>query len=485
MIAPRCMRDREHLSRLLTGELTETATADVTDHLESCDECREYLEQLAASGNWWHDARQFLSDDAVPSFETSSGPPSAASCETTLSVLDLVKNYLEPAEDASLVGKLDQYDILGVIGCGGMGIVLKGHDAQLNRYVAIKVLAPHYATSAAARKRFAREAQAAAAVVHPHVLAIHSVNANGRVPYLVTPYVAGCSLQQRLDQGGPLEVRDVLRIGLQAAQGLAAAHAQGLVHRDVKPANILLENGVHRVLLTDFGLARAIDDVSLTCSGTIVGTPQYMSPEQARGESLDHRADLFSLGSVMYAMCVGRPPFRADTTMGVLRRICDDPPRDLREVNSDVPAWLAAIIDKLLAKSRAARFQSAEELARLLERCLAHLQHPTAVPLPEAVRALVAKGRRARSATRWIALPAAAILVLATALAPFMWHRWYRDGTEPSTAASPAQPAPTEPKRLVPKPPDPLTRWNDGMDEPLRSIQADLQMLDEEQSLSW
>ena len=139
-------------------------------------------------------------------------------------------------------------------------------------------------------------------MVHPHVLAIHGVNGNGVLPYLVMPLVTGPSLQQRIDQHGPLDSKDVLRIGLQAAQGLAAAHAQGLVHRDVKPANILLEHGLERVLLTDFGLARAIDDASLTYSGVIAGTPQFMSPEQARGEAVDHRTDLFSLGSVLYTM---------------------------------------------------------------------------------------------------------------------------------------------------------------------------------------
>ena len=389
MIAPRCLRERQQLSRLLSGQLTETAVADMTQHLEDCEECRSHLELLAAGTDWWQEARQFLSDDELSPLDHSPGtqPPEAAP-EVTISAQDLIAGFLEPADDKSLIGRLNEYDILGVIGCGGMGIVLKGHDSQLNRPVAIKVLAPHYATNATARKRFAREAQAAAAVVHPHVLAIHSVNAQTRLPYLVMPFVAGQSLQQRLDAEGLLEIRDVLRIGMQAAQGLAAAHAQGLVHRDVKPANILLENGVQRVLLTDFGLARAIDDVSLTCSGTIAGTPQYMSPEQSRGEPVDHRTDLFSLGSVLYTLCAGRPPFRADTTMGVLRRICDDPPRALREVNQDVPVWLEAIINKLLAKAREARFQSAEEVARLLERCLAHLQHPTAVALPDIVSEL-------------------------------------------------------------------------------------------------
>src|SRR5262249_53312869 len=141
--------------------------------------------------------------------------------------------------------------------------------------------------------------------------------------------------QQRLDREGPLELEDILHIGEQAAAGLAAAHKQDLIHRDIKPANILLDQA-GKVRLTDFGLARAVDDTSLTQTGTIAGTPQYMAPEQARGAPLDDRADLFSLGSVLYAMCTGRPPFRAPTTVAVLKRVCEDDPRDVRDHNPDI-----------------------------------------------------------------------------------------------------------------------------------------------------
>jgi serine/threonine-protein kinase len=144
------------------------------------------------------------------------------------------------------------------------------------------------ATSGGARQRFAREARAAAAVNHEHVVAIHAVDAAGGLPYFVMPYVRGESLQRRIDRTGPLEVEAVLRIGMQIAAGLAAAHAQGVIHRDIKPGNILLEHGVERVMITDFGLARAVDDASLTRSGVIAGTPQYMSPEQAKGAAVDH-----------------------------------------------------------------------------------------------------------------------------------------------------------------------------------------------------
>src|SRR5262249_3149568 len=155
----------------------------------------------------------------------------------------------------------------------------RAFDAKLHRVVAIKVLAPALATTAAARQRFIREARAAAAVTHENVIAIHAVEDAGPVPYLVMQFIDGPTLQARLDRTGPLPLAEVLRIGRQIAAGLAAAHAQGLVHRDVKPANILLENGVERVKLTDFGLARAVDDASVTQSGVIAGTPLYMSPE--------------------------------------------------------------------------------------------------------------------------------------------------------------------------------------------------------------
>ena len=204
-------------------------------------------------------------------------------------------------------------------------------------------------------------------------------NGNG-LPYLVMEYVSGSSLQQKIDGGGALQAAQILRIGMQIASGLAAAHAQGLVHRDIKPANILLENSVERVKITDFGLARSIDDVQITQAGAVYGTPLYMSPEQAQGERVDQRSDLFSLGSVMYAMCTGRPPFRGDTSLAVLKRVCDDTPRPIREVNPEIPAALAEIVNKLMAKNPDARFQTAGAVAELLSRYLAHLQHDPLTP---------------------------------------------------------------------------------------------------------
>ena len=226
------------------------------------------------------------------------------------------------------------------------------------------MLSAPLATCGAARRRFLREARAAAAVVHEHVVGVFAVVESVGLPFLVMEYVPGRTLQDRLDRDGPLSLPEILRIGTQTAAGLAAAHAQGLVHRDVKPANILLENGVERVRLTDFGLARAAADAAMTRSGVVAGTPHYMAPEQASGETVDHRADLFSLGSTLYAICAGHPPFRAESPLAVLRRVCDDEPRPLRELNPEVPAWLEAIIARLMAKDPARRFQTATEVAR-------------------------------------------------------------------------------------------------------------------------
>jgi serine/threonine protein kinase len=195
-------------------------------------------------------------------------------------------------------------------------------------------------------------------------------------------YVPGGTLEQRLAERGTLDVVEVVRVGLQVAQALAAAHRHGLVHRDIKPSNILLDQGVERVRVADFGLARAGDDTIFTHAGMVAGTPQYMSPEQVRGEACDARSDLFSLVSVLYALCAGRPPFHADTLYGTMQRIAQDEPRRLREQNSSVPLWLEDFIFKLLSKEPARRFSAADEVARILEDELACLQNPCHFPEP-------------------------------------------------------------------------------------------------------
>jgi hypothetical protein len=356
------------------------------------------------------DAGKFL-DTPVPDRLAGAAPddtrtgPAAADEEEGL-------GFLDPSDNPESIGRLGHYEVREVVGRGGMGVVLKAFDESLHRVVAIKVMAPQLATSATARQRFTREARAQAAVAHEHVVTIHAVEEANGLPYIVMQCVAGQSLQDRLDRSGPLPLAEVLRIGMQTASGLAAAHAQWLVHRDVKPANILLENGVERVKLTDFGLARAADDASLTQSGTVAGTPQYMSPEQAEGKPVDARSDLFSLGSVLYVMCTGRAPFRASTNMAVLKRVVEDAATPVRGVNPEAPAWLAEVIAKLHAKDPAGRVLSAAEVADRLGWHLAHLQHPSVVPFPAVAASAAAQSPPPRR--RWAVAAAALVLFLAT-----------------------------------------------------------------------
>jgi WD40 repeat protein len=299
-----------------------------------------------------------------------------------------------------------------------MGLVLQGFDRKLQRRVALKVLDPLLANNEVARKRFCREARAAAAVTHEHVVAVHQVEREegSGLPFLVMQLVAGESLEQRLRRAGRLEVPEQIHVGWQIASGLAAAHAEGLIHRDIKPANILLERGTDRVKLTDFGLARAAEDVKLTQTGFVAGTPLYMAPEQARGEELDHRADLFSLGVVLYEMCTGSPPFVGNTPLTVLRRLTEEPHRPVREQNPDVPEWLASVIDRLLAKQPADRVQTAAEVAELFEGHVCQLQTPSPIQVPALPPSSRTTAPAARGAGRNWLFAGGALLLLAGGL---------------------------------------------------------------------
>jgi serine/threonine protein kinase len=464
----------ERLNSLLYADETSAEYEVALHHIEQCLACRERLEQMAASRDMWHDSQQALSGDKWDSqlLESTSDtawhrlqPGHASRPETksrhsdsTQAELDwpesLAKQLLEPASHPEMLGRLGRYEIERLIGSGGMGVVFKAFDTDLNRPVAIKVLAPHLAGIGAARQRFAREARAAAAVVHEHIVAIHNVESNDASPFLVMQYVAGESLQQRLDRCGPLQLSEILRIAMQTAAGLAAAHAQGLVHRDIKPANILLEQSVERALLTDFGLARTSDDASLTHTGYHLGTPQYMSPEQASGDPIDARSDLFSLGSVIYAMCTGRPPFRAETTLGVLRRISDHEARPMREVNADIPEWLERLVRRMHAKDPQSRFSSAEQVSSLLQQCLAHVQQPTVASLPDEL-SVEASQVPARSVA-WRGVLFAAFALLTLIVCTVVWTQ-----LQPANPTLPTQPAAEE------------LRW-DGDEDELQQVNEEI-----------
>jgi serine/threonine protein kinase/glucose/arabinose dehydrogenase len=422
--------------KLLDGLLPADEEAQLTDHLDRCPPCQLVVERLSQTLHEEFRLNLALAGAPLdtPLRAAMHGLKAALSLTTAERTLGEGTPQVAMGEPA-YEGWLGPYEVKGIIGRGGMGVVLKAFDPSLHRLVAIKVLAPHLADNPLARRRFAREGRAAAAVRHENVIAVHAVNEADGLPYLVMEYVPGISLQDRLDRDGPLDVPAIVLIGIQIASGLAAAHAQGLIHRDIKPANIMLgyrpsaigdppENVTRAsdpvwpiaesrqpiaVKITDFGLARAVDDASLTQSGAITGTPQYMAPEQARGEAVDHRADLFSLGSVLYAMCTGIPPFRADSPLAVLNRICTEEPTPITEINPDIPEWLCLFISILHAKERSRRFASASEAARVLSQYLAHLEHPAARTSPPR---LAVRSRPRRGAM----LASAGMLILAACL---------------------------------------------------------------------
>lgn len=290
--------------------------------------------------------------------------PAGASPEAGLS-------FLKPAMERGELGWLEHYRILKKLGEGGMGMVFLAEDVHLKRQVALKVIRPAMAEDLAARQRFLREAQAMAALTHDNIVTIYQVamatsaaHPEQAVPFLAMQYLTGESLEDRVIRQGPLPVGEVMRIGREVAEGLAAAHAKGLIHRDIKLANLFLESGKDRVKILDFGLARATtSNLNISASGQIVGTPHFMSPEQARGEVVDARADLFSLGCVLYTCLSGQLPFDAPSLMGVLTKLAVAQPTPLSEVAPATPPALINLVERLLAKNPAERPQSADAVA--------------------------------------------------------------------------------------------------------------------------
>lgn len=374
--------DKNTGARFLSGLLTEAESMAFEDHLELCPHCRNHLQQEAGSQAAWDSARELLihqvstTSDWVTSAEAATCPFPPDSDWLPACTSTVVRSVLSPTDDPEFIGRIGSYEISGIVGRGSAGIVLRGFDRALHRNVAIKILDPSIAGVAAARQRFAREARAMAAISHEHVVPVYEVSEHSGLPYFVMEYVPGGSLEQRLRTQGPFDVESVVRIGLQTAKALAAAHANGLVHRDIKPGNILLDRGTERVRVADFGLVRVSNDVSCTRSGFIAGTPQYMAPEQVKAERCDGRSDLFSLGSLMYALCAGHAPFRADSVYAVMQRIVHEDPRPLRDLNMAIPVWLDQFIRKLMSKNPEDRFASADDAWQILQTELAILQDP-------------------------------------------------------------------------------------------------------------
>ncbi|HEY1377210.1 MAG TPA: protein kinase [Gemmataceae bacterium] len=416
--------DRDRLQKLLDSGLPPPDETDVVRHLDDCPGCQQALEGLA-TGEWsWAEPARGCGG-AKPPDQSAFWPAlrsveAAVAVETTAASPDPVTvpeevslDFLSPAEDPAYLGRLNHFNVEAVVGRGGMGIVLKALDPCLQRTVAVKVLDPLFARNELARQRFCREARAAAAVTHENVIAVHEVDIDKEkdLPYIVMQYVSGVTLQDRLDRGDRLSLREVVRIGQQTAAGLAAAHDQGLVHRDIKPGNILLEAPLGRVKLTDFGLARAAEDSKLTQTGFVAGTPLYMAPEQAKGEPVDARSDLFSLGGVLYAMCTGRPPFEASSPFLVLRRVTEEAPRPVQDLNPAVPDDLADLIDHLLEKNPADRPQSAAEVADRLGHVLTKLPADPVITPPATPVRRTTLTRTRPPAPRWVRWPAVAAVI--------------------------------------------------------------------------
>ncbi len=381
-----CPEVRE-LQQLLHGEMASEPSDLYLSHVEQCPTCAEAVEGLFAADPVVAVVRRRPPQDtppaapvidlirrlsslrasAVTAFDGATPIPGGQASDEVIAIL-------APAQAPDELGRLGGYRILKRLGAGGMGVVFLAEDVALRRLVALKVMRPTLANHASARKRFLREARAVAAVEHENIVAVHQVGEERGVPYLAMPLLRGASLEERLRSGGALPLAEVLRLGKQIALGLSAAHKCGLVHRDVKPGNIWVEpDDSGRAKLLDFGLARelvpsraATDDEPLTEVGTIIGTPAYLAPEQARGLSVDGRADLFSLGCVLYRMCTGRQPFVGDDPVALIVAIATETPPSPASVDPSIPQALSELIMQLLAKDPKKRPFTATDVARRL-----------------------------------------------------------------------------------------------------------------------
>jgi WD40 repeat protein/serine/threonine protein kinase len=358
---------------------------------ELCTSCPELLAELKDRIATLRALNQAFDDGASSTIVASSSGTNAGRDGNPYGDADTQELYdcLGPPQSPQQLGQLGSYRIVKLIGAGGMAGVFQAFDEPLGRFVAIKVLRPRRAAHASARQRFLAEARAAAAVEHDHIVAIHHVGDHEGTPYLVMPLLQGETLDTLLRREGRLPMPQVLRIGRELAEGLAAAHRRGLVHRDIKPANIWLEGAGARVKILDFGLARAVHeiDADLRAGGAVLGTPAYMAPEQAAGERADQRADLFSLGLVLYRMATGSAPFSGTNVPAIQRALASECPRAPRDVNRDVPPALSHLVLRMLAREPSQRPATAaavaEDLAMIQASLLPTVEAALVSPQPE------------------------------------------------------------------------------------------------------
>ena len=347
---------------------------------------------------------------------------------------------LAPPQHPEELGRLAHYRVLGVLGRGAMGIVFEAEDTHLRRLVALKVMSPHLAQADDARARFLREARAAAALKNDNIVTIYQVGEERGIPFLAMERLSGKSLDEWLRPDRRAGVLETLSIGKQITKGLAAAHEAGLIHRDIKPSNLWLESPRWRLKILDFGLARRNvgEFTVLTQDGALVGTPAFMAPEQARGEDLDGRCDLFSFGCVLYRMVTGRLPFQGPTMLAVLAAVTSEEPAEIRSINPEVPPSLADLIHRLLAKNPADRPRSArvvfEELGAIEKQWREGTTGPTPEPdrsaegptvtLPPTERTAPTAPPGTRTRAAWMGLAATAVGLSVLAILVTTITRW-------------------------------------------------------------
>jgi hypothetical protein len=452
------------LKQYVLGQTSEPESAALEEHLGHCGRCLQALQALQAEDPLVGAVRaQATAGGAGAEKEVErlidrlrAAPPLATVADGTTpgaggKAVGGAYDFLAPPQGPDEMGRLGPYRVLGVLGSGGMGVVFRAEDLLLKRPVALKVIKSR-PDSASARARFLREAQSAAALAHDHVVTVYQVGEDRGVLFLAMPLLEGETLHDRLEREGRLPVGEVLRLGREMAEGLAAAHAKALIHRDIKPANVWLESRpggpgagepgasatgartAGRAKLLDFGLARAVSDAGqLTREGAVLGTPAYMAPEQARGEVVGTRADLFSLGCVLYRMATGQPAFQAPDSVSLLVAVATEEPAPPRQVNPAVPAALTDLVVRLLAK----RPEDRPPSARAVAEALAALEQGSAPPARRPPRLLIAAAAGAA------ALAVVGLIVLAVSLRP---------GTDRDRGALAVQPADSAKARPDPAP---------------------------------
>jgi tRNA A-37 threonylcarbamoyl transferase component Bud32 len=325
-----------------------------------------------------------------------------------------------------MVGEVlaDRYELEELVGTGGMSSVYRAHDRLLDRKVALKVLHQQYTEDDEYVERFRREARAVAALSHPNIVTVIDRGEHGGRQFIVFEYVDGDNLKQVIERRGPAPVETALELAIQIARGLSFAHQNGLVHRDVKPQNVLL-NGDGQAKVTDFGIARSMDvKRGMTTTGTVLGTSDYIAPEQAQGQPVDEHSDVYSLGVVVYEMLTNEVPFSGENFVAVAMRHINDPPPPIRDKRPDVPPRLEAAVHRAMAKDPNERFASMTDFCRELEECLAEVRSGTHTQVAPARE----RARRRRAWPRIPILPLALLLAALVVAAAVLAYAVTRNG---------------------------------------------------------